>query len=380
MTSSLPARGAQATLTPIVVSATTVPIPVRGSDGKLHLAYELAMVNELSQPATLASVSVQNLDTGRTLLKLTGDSLKAGYMPTGGAPGAAPSHRLAAGQQGRVWLDVIVPDGTSFPLRLTHVISATFSEPNSVVPRDLTETAAPLSVPDRHPVVLNPPLEGARWIDGNGCCDEITPHRAAGNPLNGAARFAERFAVDFVRLDAKNRTHSGPVDDLKSYPFYGVPVKSSAAGQVVSIVDDLPDEKPGKDPENVPLAAFPGNHVIERLTTGQYVMYAHLKPGSTKGRVHVGQKVQAGVQIGQLGNSGNSDGPHLHFQVMDGPEPLAANGLPFVFSTMTLQGNVTGDPNDFAKGPGNITAVPSSLTDADNTMPLYRNEVTFPSG
>ncbi|MEV6584083.1 M23 family metallopeptidase [Streptomyces sp. NPDC051582] len=356
-----------------------MPIPVRGSDGKLHLAYELTMVNELAQPATLTSVSVQDPHTGRTLLKLAGDSLRAAYRPTGGSPGAAPSDRLSAGQQGRVWLDVIVPDGTSFPLRLTHSISATFSEPDSVVPQNLTEPVAPLSVPDRHAVVLNSPLDGARWIDGNGCCNEVTAHRAAGNPLNGEARFAERFAVDFVQLDSKSRTYTGPVDELSSYRFYGAPVKSAAAGRVVSIVDNLPDEKPGKDPENLPLDAYPGNHVVEKLSTGEYVLYAHLKPGSIKGRVHVGQELSAGVQIGQLGNSGNSDGPHLHFQVMDGPEPLAANGLPFVFSAMTLQGNITGDPNDLSKSSGNITPAPSSLTDADNTMPLYRNEVTFPS-
>jgi len=50
--------------------------------------------------------------------------------------------------------------------------------------------------------------------------------------------------------------------------------------------------------------------------------------------------VDAGDQVGRLGNSGNTDSPHLHFHVMDSPNPLASNGLPFVLELRWHQFNV----------------------------------------
>jgi murein DD-endopeptidase MepM/ murein hydrolase activator NlpD len=55
----------------------------------------------------------------------------------------------------------------------------------------------------------------------------------------------------------------------------------------------------------------------------------------------VGQQLTRGQVVGKLGNSGNTDAPHLHFHVMDRPDPLAANGLPFEFDSFALEGRVT---------------------------------------
>jgi hypothetical protein len=53
--------------------------------------------------------------------------------------------------------------------------------------------------------------------------------------------------------------------------------------------------------------------------------YAHMRPGSLK--VKVGDKVVTGQVLGVLGNSGNTDAPHLHFHVMDGPSPLLSRAV-----------------------------------------------------
>ena len=42
-----------------------------------------------------------------------------------------------------------------------------------------------------------------------------------------------------------------------------------------------------------------------------------------------GERVAAGQQLGECGNSGNSSDPHVHFQLMDGPDLTTAHGLPF---------------------------------------------------
>ncbi|GAA2455638.1 transglycosylase family protein [Streptomyces macrosporus] len=75
-----------------------------------------------------------------------------------------------------------------------------------------------------------------------------------------------------------------------------------------------------------------GNQVVIRHDDGRYSQYGHLSSIS----VGTGQKVTVGQQIGAVGSTGNSTGPHLHFEVRTGAgygtdiDPLAylrANGV-----------------------------------------------------
>ncbi|MEW2633615.1 LysM peptidoglycan-binding domain-containing M23 family metallopeptidase [Streptomyces sp. NPDC048389] len=58
-----------------------------------------------------------------------------------------------------------------------------------------------------------------------------------------------------------------------------------------------------------------GNEVVIRHTDGTYSQYAHLSSLA----VSTGQSVSGGQQIGLSGSTGNSSGPHLHFEVRTGP-------------------------------------------------------------
>lgn len=57
-----------------------------------------------------------------------------------------------------------------------------------------------------------------------------------------------------------------------------------------------------------------GNEVIVRHEDGNYSQYAHLSSLS----VSVGQSVTAGQGLGLSGSTGNSTGPHLHFEIRTG--------------------------------------------------------------
>jgi murein DD-endopeptidase MepM/ murein hydrolase activator NlpD len=57
--------------------------------------------------------------------------------------------------------------------------------------------------------------------------------------------------------------------------------------------------------------------------------------------VKVGDRVKLGQVLGLVGNSGNSDLPHLHFHIAQAAaSPLAAEGVPYVFKSFVMQGIV----------------------------------------
>lgn len=81
--------------------------------------------------------------------------------------------------------------------------------------------------------------------------------------------------------------------------------------------------------------SFPaGNSIVEDLGDGHFALYAHLKADSLK--VKRGDRVKRGDVIAQMGNTGNSTGPHLHLHIMNSPRILESDGLPYVFDSFTI--------------------------------------------
>lgn len=83
--------------------------------------------------------------------------------------------------------------------------------------------------------------------------------------------------------------------------------------------------------------AIIGNHVILDLGEGTYAVYAHVQRGSLQ--VRAGDTVRAGQPIARVGNSGNTTEPHLHFHLMDGPDPDSARGIPFTWRGVGVPAN-----------------------------------------
>ena len=79
-----------------------------------------------------------------------------------------------------------------------------------------------------------------------------------------------------------------------------------------------------------------GNYIIIDIGNQHYAMYAHGVKNSFL--ISAGDSVKEGQPIALLGNSGNSDAPHLHFQLCDGPDFFMSNGLPFVLKKFTRIG------------------------------------------
>jgi murein DD-endopeptidase MepM/ murein hydrolase activator NlpD len=178
-------------------------------------------------------------------------------------------------------------------------------------------------------------------------------------PSHGTDVLGQRYAFDFVRFDprpgARYRPQGGGLALLTGVPTrsihgWGEPVLAALDGVVVAAVDGIPERarvhvlrelalvtraaltfRP--TPEHV--LRLVGNHVI--LGHGDtWSVYAHLTTGSVA--VRSGETVPAGRQLGRVGHTGNSSTPHLHFQLMDAPDPLVARGVPCAFRSYEVEG------------------------------------------
>lgn len=318
-------------LTPVVGNPIASPEPVLASNGRRELAYELQLINRTESVVTVHRLEA--LAGGKVVEKLSGAALEAVMAPYG-----QPTHsvKLKAGQGAYVVMDVSLPRTGPVPAELTHRIVVSMSPKKAAVA--LNYELAPTKVTRREAVVLAPPLRGPGWVVANGCCSAFTAHRGTVLPVNGAPHVAERFAIDFVQIDPLGRLFEGPLDQLSSYPYFGDEVHSATAGKVVGVVDNIPNTPAGAFPPAITAEAG-GNHVVVAFGGGHYAFYAHLQPGTI--RVKVGQKVRVGQTLGLLGNSGNSNAPHLHFHVMNSPHPLASNGMPYRFTDFTVEGELT---------------------------------------
>jgi len=141
----------------------------------------------------------------------------------------------------------------------------------------------------------------------------------------------QRFAYDLlVMRDWK--THGGDGKTLEQYYCWGLPILAPGAGTIATAVDGLPDQEPGKmDPANPP-----GNHVVIDHGNAEFSLLGHLKRGSVA--VRPGDRVEAGRQIGECGNSGNTSEPHLHYHMQNTGVFGRGEGLPAQFTGYVADG------------------------------------------
>ena len=200
------------------------------------------------------------------------------------------------------------------------------------------------------PVVVDFPLRG-EWITPN------TPGTKV--PSHGTDMLGERYAYDFVGIEPNSRSKRVYRPGLLHYLIFGVrlqdyfgwgrPIFSATAGTVIQAEDGWPERnpvhfardviiqfknarsfssKPATDRRSLDLRTLTGNFIIIESSEGSAV-YAHAQTGAI--RVSTGDKVIPGQQLANVGHSGNSTAPHLHFHLMDHPDPWKAQGIACCF-------------------------------------------------
>jgi len=358
-------------MTPLLLSVHDVPVPFSGSDGRVHLVYELWITNFSSAEVGVQKVEV--LGDGAVLQSMDAAAVAARLQPAGLRE---PTGTLAKSTQALLFLHVVLPPGSGIPKELSHRLAAHVS---AAPPghQEMNETGGDIAV-DRNPVVhIAPPLRGERFISADSCCD-ATRHTRAALPVNGRVWLAQRYAVDWEQLNSSGLIYSGPRERLESYAIFGQPALAVADAVVESVTDGSPEQTPGQYPTNISLDAADGNSVVLDLGEHRYALYAHLQPGSLK--VRRGDKVKVGQVLGLVGDSGNSIVPHLHFQVMDNPSSLASNGLPYEIDDFQVTGETPGtEAFDEAESKGTPLAVKpiSPARRVNRGLPLDQLIISF---
>ncbi|WP_373635392.1 DUF5930 domain-containing protein [Yoonia sp. SS1-5] len=142
----------------------------------------------------------------------------------------------------------------------------------------------------------DPDAERANRILGS--MDRINLYRIAAEkapfalPVKSNFRFTSGFGQRWGRLHA-GADFAGPI---------GTPIYATADGVVT----------------NASWSSGYGRLIKIRHEFGIETRYAHLNAMDVK----VGQRVSRGDRIGAMGNSGRSTGPHLHYEVRVGGEPV----------------------------------------------------------
>ena len=130
-------------------------------------------------------------------------------------------------------------------------------------------------------------------------------------------------------------SHTGDGSAVTDYWAYGQQVLAPAAGTVVEVVDGLPDEVPQTIGDTVNPA---GNHIIIEVAEGEFLLIAHMQAGSLM--VAEGEVVEAGQQLGLVGNSGSTTEPHIHVHLQDLPVFLVDGaGLNLEFTDYVANGD-----------------------------------------
>ena len=144
-----------------------------------------------------------------------------------------------------------------------------------------------------------------------------------------------RYAYDFTIVNNENKQFTGKGENNSDWFGFGKEVIAAADGEVIAVETLQADDKNFDVPslKNNPLALY-GNYVVIKHSNNVLSMYAHLKNKSSE-HLKPGSKVKQGQKIGQIGTSGSSFFPHLHFEVRDSITHQA-EGIPSYFNNYSL--------------------------------------------
>ena len=336
---------AQGTQAPVEVRVPRAPQPVAGSDGLVHVAYELHVTNYYQSTGTLhlQQLTVWADDGPLVLGRFAGPAVNRllAHPATGSDTAAVP---IEAGRRVVLYLWLTLPANRPHPRQLRHqlVFTAPGGEQQLV---DGLRIAVNLAAP----VLLGAPLRAGPWLAYAGPGNAQEHHWSGVVVINGQTTIPQRYATDFYGLTPAGHVLRRPV----AFDQLGTTTHADWVGfgaDVLAVADGIIRDARDGEPNLLPMSPQPvltdlterilmGNFVVLEVAPGVFAHYAHLQPGSLT--VKVGDRVRRGTVLGHLGQSGQAPLPHLHFQVSNASTFEESEGLPFVFRAFERTGSAT---------------------------------------
>lgn len=196
-------------------------------------------------------------------------------------------------------------------------------------------------VPSR---TVSAPVEG-RWTAINSPASKV--------PSHGVRTLGQAFAIDILHPSSSpTPTRFGwglRQRRPEEFSSYGADVRAVQGGRVVRVHTGRRDHRARTTWPGIIFMLtveaicrelggtrfVMGNHVVIDHGDGSFAAYAHLRSGSVD--IKPGMSIAVGQMIGQVGNTGNTSEPHLHFQLMDRARPDRAAGLPFRWNDIMIE-------------------------------------------
>ncbi|MBB5875281.1 M23 family metallopeptidase [Xanthomonas sp. 3498] len=368
------AARAEDALAPVEARVPFAPAAFTGSDGRTHLAYELHVTNFYGDSGALApqGLDVFGDDAATPLLALDAKQLSHVVKP---APAAQEPVAILPGKRAVFFVWLTLPAGVSVPHRLRHRIHFTADAHASSM-----LDGATVQVGDAQPMVIGAPLRGGRWLAHEGPGAAQSHHWGSLVAVNGQLTIPQRYALDLVGVDDAGHVLRAGVKDIHRSSYadwigYGADVLAVADGVVRSARDGEAEHQPlSAQPEPASLTSdgLFGNYVVLEIAPGTFASYAHLRRGSLK--VKAGERVQRGQVLAQLGQSGNSAAPHLHFQLSNAVAFEGSEGVPYAFERFGYLGTES-EAQLFGQGePWHA----SPIEDRRSQLPLNDVVIQFP--
>ncbi len=146
----------------------------------------------------------------------------------------------------------------------------------------------------------------------------------------------QRYAYD-IEMRKDDIPYFDDYLKVENYYCYNEEIIAPQDGIVFEVCNKYKDTRIDKDRKIVcDVDEVRGNFIIIKHKYNECSMIAHIKKDSFK--VKVGDIVKQGQVIAKVGNSGNSNGPHIHFQIQKGVEDTAV-GIPITFKNIIIKKN-----------------------------------------
>jgi len=122
-----------------------------------------------------------------------------------------------------------------------------------------------------------------------------------------------QHALDFSISDGSGSSYKSPGSKLEDFYCYNRPIVAPQDGWVVALQDGVADNRPGE----MDLEKNWGNAIVIKHGEGIFSKVSHIREGTYK--VALGDHVKKGQVLANIGNSGRSPEPHIHFQLQATP-------------------------------------------------------------